>query len=247
MVFTPGIDISRYQYPWNPQKAWDAGDRFVALRVTIGDYYTDPNFAEFWDQAGAMGFKRTGYLVTAPKDSSQTRFISASAHLDLFYKAIGDRVPDMPWVVDAELTRGATKAYITDLHYLIISNLYAEKERYPIVYSRQTWWDYNVNANSLWAKCPLWAARYTDAPLTSPWSDGNYIFRDWNEWAIWQYSSHGDGPKHGTTSLNVDLDHFNGDEAALAAFCGTAPPLTDKQKLDILWREAALRGWNLTP
>lgn len=247
MVFTHGIDISRYQYPWNASVAWNAGDRFAIFRVTIGDYYIDPNFAEYWDLAAELGFKRTGYMVTAPKDPNQARFISASAHLQLFYDTIGDRVPEMPWVVDAELTRGATKAYITELHYQIIANLHAEKGRHPLVYTRQTWWDYNVNENVLWGKCPLFAARYTDAPLDGPWSDGRYIFRDWNEWAFWQWTSHGDGPAHGTTSLNVDLDRFNGDEVALDAFCNQTPPITPEQKLNILWREAALRGWNLNP
>ena len=43
------------------------------------------------------------------------------------------------------------------------------------------------------------------------------------------------------------LDWFNGTEQELYLYGGGVPPLTPDEKIDILWREAGLRGWNLEP
>jgi GH25 family lysozyme M1 (1,4-beta-N-acetylmuramidase) len=242
-MVTPGIDISKYQVSLNGGVSWAIGDRFAFNRATIGDYYTDEKLLPFWQAEIQSGHKKGVYLVTAPKDPTLSRFINASQHLARFYPAIAGLTPDMPHVIDAELTRGASPDYITELHYQIVTNIYSETGRYPIIYTRQSWWDYNILPSSLWSKCPLFAARYFSGG--GPWSDGNYKFRDWDDWVFWQYTAHGSGPAHGVESGNIDLDYFHGDEAALDDFCNTG--LTIEQQLAILWREAGIAGWNLLP
>ena len=44
-------------------------------------------------------------------------------------------------------------------------------------------------------------------------------------------------------SINLDIDRWNGDDAAVDNYFGVNQPPLDK--LDILWREAELHGWNM--
>jgi hypothetical protein len=60
-----------------------------------------------------------------------------------------------------------------------------------------------------WKKYPLAAARYNTA-LSCPWSDNQYVFRDWDDWRWWQDSEKWDGKKFGAKSTYIDHDYFNG-------------------------------------
>ena len=241
-----GNDVSRYQFPINAQLGYERGLRFAVCRATVGDYYTDPTLRDNWQRYKDAGFLVTAYLVTAPREPACTRRITAKAHLDLFFNAVSGLQPDFPWVVDAELQRTEINSYITNLNKDVVTGLYNAQSKFPIIYTRQTWWDYYVNPDTLWGQCDLWAARYA-AYLTSPWSDGLYKFRDWDTWKFWQYTSHGDGRYFGASSLDLDLDWFNGDEAALCVYAGQEPPMSLETKVNILWREAERNGWDLTP
>lgn len=236
-----GIDVSRWQPPdlLDYQLIKDAGYKFAAVRCTIGDYYTDSKFSEHWENFGNIEFFRMPYLVVAPADS-YGRKISAAEHMQRFLGAFGDRESELPWVLDCELTRGQSKAYITDLTAGVVEECNSHLGRYPIIYTRESWWDAIVYQDPLWSKCPLWAARYNPG-LKSPWSDGLYKFRDWQTWHFWQWTSHGRIPGY---MGDVDLDHFNGSIEDLNLF---ACNLNQKTMLKILWREAEKAGWNLTP
>lgn len=241
-----GCDVSKYQYPVNAQLGYDHGLRFALIRASIGDYYIDPTLRENWSNYKNAGFLVSAYLVTAPKDATCNRTISAQAHLEKFLNAVAGLRPDFAWVVDAELDRGETKANITKLQKDVVTGLYKAQGKFPIIYSRQTWWDTFVSADTLWGQCDLFAARYATY-LTSPWSDGYYKFRDWKEWKFWQYTSHADGKYYGFSSLGGDIDWFNGTEADLCVYAGKEPPLSLEERVAILEREAKKAGWNLTP
>lgn len=43
----------------------------------------------------------------------------------------------------------------------------------------------------------------------------------------------------------IDLNDFNGDETEFATWTKTKPPPVPVDKVEVLWREAALHGWNL--
>lgn len=89
-------------------------------------------------------------------------------------------------------------------------------ERYPgrvAIYTRQNLWDSYVAPDPYWPKLKLWAARWNES-LTSPWSDGYNIFRDWTTWKLWQYSADGNNlaATYGFPSGDVDIDisYYNG-------------------------------------
>ena len=81
------------------------------------------------------------------------------------------------------------------------------------IYTRQNLWDIYVAKDPLWATLKLWAARWKES-LTSPWSDGYNIFRDWIDWKYWQYIADGNGlaSTYGFPSGDVDIDlsYYNG-------------------------------------
>lgn len=243
MMLTAGCDTSRYQAPIDAATGWGRGLRFAALRATIGDYYTDPTLRTHWQQYKDAGYLVTAYCVVAPADGNGRR-ITSTAHLDCFTNAISGLEPDFPWVMDSELTRNQSRDYITQVTREVAVGLGALLYAQPIVYTRQSWWDTWIKADPLWHQCDLWAARYASG-LTGPWSDGRYRFRDWQDWKFWQHTDKANGPYYGVTSLELDLDWYNGSEAELYAYAQQEPPITPEDKLDILWREAARAGWNL--
>ena len=87
-------------------------------------------------------------------------------------------------------------------------------------------------------QCPLWVANYNNipAPKTGAWSD----------YAMWQYSSTGDGIGFGNSPGNqfIDLNQVKNLNALLKPGITIEDPVvippvvepTDKQKLDILWQ-----------
>jgi len=86
-----------------------------------------------------------------------------------------------------------------------------------LLYTRQTVWDTYFPANDYWKTVDLFAARWTSAPLDSPWGDGKFKFRDWNTWKFWQYSADGNGrskefgfPGYPSGDADIDLSYYNG-------------------------------------
>jgi len=214
-----GIDVSRWQGVINWQDCFAEGVKFAAIRCTVGNYYQDPNFVTNWVQARANNILIAPYLVVVPANSAGVQ-ISAKAHWDYFKSFFGDRESDMPIVLDCELSNNQTKAYITDLIDELIWSVFYEYGRMPIIYTRQTWWDTWTEPRAVFKQCDLWAARYSET-LDGPWSDGKYIFRDWDYWHFWQYSETGDFPP--TESANTDFDYFNGTLEDLLVYCEQDP------------------------
>jgi GH25 family lysozyme M1 (1,4-beta-N-acetylmuramidase) len=234
-----GADISRYQdiTDW---KALSKAISFVAIRCTVGDYYSDYKFEEYWDKSGEVGIPHTAYMVIAPADSTNVRKISAKAQMDYFFSKFGDREPDYPIILDAELSRTQTREYITTTIAECIAISELRFDEYPLMYTRKTWLDFWTNPHPSFGKCGLFAARYATG-ITGPWSDGVYRFRDWKDWVFWQKSDAGRFP--GIANA-VDVDVFNGGTDDLSSYLGKK---TITQRLAILEREAALHGWNLEP
>ena len=81
-----GIDVSRWQNGINYRQCEADGVKFVAMRCTVGDYYTDPLFAENWEGFGATDILRTPYLVVAPAWSPEYGYhpVGSQAHWQLF-------------------------------------------------------------------------------------------------------------------------------------------------------------------
>lgn len=92
------------------------------------------------------------------------------------------------------------------------------------VYTRRNYFDGKVGTNfAYFVAHPLWAAYYSTDPKP-------LIPTGWNDWTFWQYSQTGDGHAHGVGSEAIDLDRFNGDEAAFKQRFGAGnPPATGDQ------------------
>jgi GH25 family lysozyme M1 (1,4-beta-N-acetylmuramidase) len=240
-----GTDVCWYEFPVDAKLGYSRGLRFAAIRATVGDYYSDGHLRELWNSYKEAGCLVTAYLVTAPRDNTNTRRISIAAHLDRFSNTVSGLSPDLPWILDAELNRGEDKDYITQLQYGVALGLQQMLGKLPIIYTRMSWWDYYVNPHPLWAQCDLHAARYKDG-LTGPWSDGACKFRDWKDWKFWQFKGDSADKTYWGFNSNGDLDYFNGTEAQLREYSGIdTPELTVEDKVNILWREAQKVGWNL--
>ena len=65
MTEAHGIDVSRYQgtINWGSVKADPFKPEFAAIRATVGDYYSDPEYRTNYLAATNAGFIATAYHV----------------------------------------------------------------------------------------------------------------------------------------------------------------------------------------
>jgi len=196
--YEPILDISRYQYPVDFGTMYSRGVRLLFLRLTVGDYYKDTRFDEFYPAARSQGMYVGCYHVVRPSISPQAQFDKIIASLPF-------ALLDVPITLDCELTDGKTPTQITSNIVSLISLCYQTFGKYPIIYTRGEWWNTHTVTNPLFALCPLWIARYTTLP--HPWNDAPALRpRDWTEWDIWQHAADGNlkGDYYGVGSLSVD-------------------------------------------
>lgn len=207
-----GLDSSTHNGRMNYRKAREAGVRFAYSRTTVGDYYTDKHLEENYATARGEGMPWGPYHVVAPE-------CSVKGQLDNLFFALSGKEVHLPIVLDCELHRNQKPAAITAVIWKLATEIERELGT-PIIYTAQGFWNrYVLKGN--WSRFPLWVANYTLAsePL---------LPRDWKDYLIWQYSADGNllGPTYGAESKSIDLNRFNGDEAAFQAFISGAstPP-----------------------
>jgi hypothetical protein len=99
------------------------------------------------------------------------------------------------------------------------------------MYGRAYWLNKHTVPDDLLKLLGLWIARYTTKgkPWGNilPWPDSPSIKpRDYDDWLFWQYSADGNGKgkEFGASSKSIDLDYFNGDEAAFYAYANNTNP-----------------------
>lgn len=87
---------------------------------------------------------------------------------------------------------------------------------------------------------PLWIANYNvDVPLVpKPW--------DKNDWTLWQITDNGDGALYGVESKNIDLNYFNGDEAAFKVAFGISTSPVEETTTDVQETEQ-MTQYSITP
>jgi len=243
-----GCDVSRHQGNIDFGKMKTAGAKFVVIRCTVGDYYTDDAFVENWKKAKDAGLYVAPYLVVAPATSAAygNRYISADSHFDYFMDAFGDRKPDFPIVLDVELHRNRSRDQISHLLLQLVArfkNDVYDRGWKPIIYTAQSFWDTHVSQDVWWTDgySYLFPARWSTS-LTSPWSDGYYKFAGWNNWTFWQWSADGNyrGKEFGASSRHIDLDYFNGSLSEFQQLFGLEetepePELPDTVLVDVGW------------
>lgn len=226
-----GPDVSFYQDDNNTARKIDfvkmkaAGARFVVCRAGQ-NLWPDEDFQDYWLAAKLAGLPRSTYFLM---DSRKTPVEQA----DLYYEIIRYDLPEGDVVVDYEETYGGPyggwknlKAFIERLiergipasKIVIYTGYYYWKDHCPSLTTDLNWF----------RQFKLWIAWYTTNPayvsIPAPWTNEDLV--------LWQYTDAGSGATYGVESSRIDLNWFNGDEAAFQArFGGTVvdpdPPSTD--------------------
>ena len=207
------------------QKAKDEGILAVAIRATIG-LSKDLRTTDIYRAAKEVGIAPTFYHVSVPNYSEE-------AQMDNFFRHIDGLDYEWSLILDNELWNNQTNDRITHVIWYCFDQMEKKSDFMPMNYTRQSWWDWYVNPWNGWSKYKLFAARYDDIfnpYLTSPWSDGRYKFRDYDNYFMWQayadHPSNKQGERYGVDSTNVDMDIFNGTEEELKVYLGigVTPP-----------------------
>jgi GH25 family lysozyme M1 (1,4-beta-N-acetylmuramidase) len=218
-----GIDVSHWNGlgNWEVTKEKDIEFAFIRLgsiEHTSGNCYTDYLLEEHTASSVEAKIPAGYYFYSRPYHDpvKQANFmVSVLRNLPLkldFY--IDVEVP--AYAVGGKPANEVAKESITKMVDILKAANY-----YPGIYTRQSVWDDNVAESALWEKLKLWAARY-NPELVSPWGDGKYMFRDWNTWKFWQYSSKNGlanyygfpGATNGSFD-GMDLNYYNGSKEQL--------------------------------
>lgn len=75
-----------------------------------------------------------------------------------------------------------------------------------------------VYSSSILSRCPLWVADYRRNAQPE-------LYKQWTQWAMWQFTDRLDGKKFGCESLQVDGNYFNGTKDDLYRWAGLLPPI----------------------
>ena len=222
---TLGIDVSKWQKFMNWLIASSAGARFAFIRagsISVGgEIYTDYQFernARIAPDYMPIGF----YWYFRP-------YHDPVKQGNYFCDLIKDKRWKLPPVIDLEVAGNLSPLDVTTRTGTFALTINDRLGVLPILYSRAYWLNKNTVTNDLLKLLDLWIARYTSK--SKPW--GNLFDfpgikpRDYDDWKFWQWSADGNGrgAEFGAESKSIDLDYFNGDQAALDKYTdNTVPP-----------------------
>jgi len=212
MEKTPGIDVSRWQGEIDWVKVAAAGYRFAVIRATIGNHYTDSRFYVNWGRAKDAGLLVSAYHVVKPEHTAESQIAR-------FVEVMGDRRPDLPLVLDIELSGDLSPEEVTDSIRACLHLTAQFEDRNPIIYTARWFWSKQVLPSPEWATYDLWVANYG---VSSP-----TLFDSWKTWRFWQYSEKGKVP--GVGSQYTDLNWFAGSYKDLLVYAGKEEPQPQPQ------------------
>jgi lysozyme len=205
-----GIDVSKSQGTVSWPAVKGAGYLFTFVKATDGETYVDPTFEQNWAGAASAGLLRGAYHFFRAEDSVQ-------AQAELFWRTVGEN-GDLPLVVDVEQSMGEPSSTLLSNLSELLEQLQQLSGRPPMVYTDPGFWN-GLGASHL-GGYPLWVADYPPAGVLTP-----TVPVGWTVWDFWQYygplSSNTDYVQVPGVGCPVDLDVFNGSEAALLQWAGT--------------------------
>jgi len=245
-----GLDLSRFNGRANWPAVKASGVDFVVIKFggiysNTGVCYTDDLAAEHVAGAKSVGIPFGGYWFFLPTPGTISKQISYYQKLfDQFNPTIRSAF------IDAESNNGQAAPTVTNGLKTFVP-AFSDMVDIAVIYTRQSWWDLNVLKDT-WGGYWLWASRWA-SHLTSPWSDGNYRFRDWKNWLFWQYSGDNNakaknygfpgnpppgysGDKYNYGDPDLDLNYFNGNKIIFAAWANldTDPdPVPEEEELSV--------------
>lgn len=217
--YGPVVDISKWQGDVDFAVMRAAGVELVLLRLSIGNE-TDSRFAEYYAAARAERLLVGVYHVVKPSVSVATQWTR-------IIDSLAGRAVDV-FALDCELTDNLNPSTVATCIEALINQYAALYGEYPVLYTRALWWNAHTIYKPSFKLCPLWIARYWSG--AHPWNDDPDTLkpRDWNDFALWQYSADGNGlgAAYGVSSDDIDLNHGNADDLAglMARLHGLPPP-----------------------
>jgi len=237
-----GLDLSKYNGRGNWQKVKEAGVSFVIIKAggiysNTGVCYTDNLIADHVAGARSVGIPFGLYWYFLP-------FTPVNRQIDYYRDLLIQYKPDIPYIfVDVENNNGQSSTVVTATLRAFISSFSK-----VVIYTRASWFNPNVKIDN-WKRYDLWAARYATG-LTGPWSDGNWKFRDWDTWRIWQMTGENNnlaasygfpGPPEGDPDM--DTNQFNGTDAEFRQWAGLEHiPTVEERFASLEGRVAALEA-----
>lgn len=214
MPTVPGIDVSYWNAGIDWPKVRATGQRFVFVKATEGETYSDPTFDDNWLGAKAAGLLRGAYCFFRPKadpGKQADRFIK-------YVKSMNDD-GELPPALDLETNDGQPREKIIARAKIWLDKVEQAFGRKPLIYSTlyflQTYFSVSGGGPPDWARdYPLWLAQYPYpyVPGMAP-----SLPNGWFKWTFWQYSETG---KVNGINARVDLDLFNGTLEELYNFAG---------------------------
>jgi GH25 family lysozyme M1 (1,4-beta-N-acetylmuramidase) len=232
-------------------------ERFVAVKATEGNYYTDPDYQADVAKAAAAGLFVMPYVFANPygwngtnqnsghgsgqvqADYAWKQAISkvtapAYASSALMLPVALDLEPD-PYV-DSEQNSNqcyglSALAMVAWIHGFI-NEATADTGKTPVIYTTTSWWSACTGDSAAFSADPLWIASY-GVPVPS-------IPSPWSNLTFWQYSQSGE--VNGISGA-ADLDSLG---PAQASLMNTAIPAEQIQTLTSLASQAVPSGYMAT-
>lgn len=207
---TQGVDVSSLQHPENASIDWStvaaAGNTFVGIKATEGDYYTNPYFA---------GDAAKGYESDAQQATGAHLYVMPYAFANPFDPTDnGTAIQQADYAAGAVNSAGAPANWMLPLALDLEPDPYASqdntnqcyglspsamvtwingfineyKKKLPetralIIYTSASWWDTCTGNSTAFGIHPLWLASYG---VTNP-----ALPAGWNNLTFWQYSASG--------------------------------------------------------
>jgi GH25 family lysozyme M1 (1,4-beta-N-acetylmuramidase) len=212
-----GLDVASFQHPTSSQYPdgapidWSqvagAGYTFAAIKVTEGNYYTNPFYASDLAAAKAAGLYVTGYHFAIPNVGTAT----AQADYAVNNGQFAEDGQTLPLELDVEYDPYTSTDHTNECYGLGPAQMVAwisafDNEvqhltgRLPIIYTTADWWDTCTGNSTAFGSSPLWAAAYATSSPPMP--------AGWPGWSFWQYSSGGTVPGIAAAGA-TDVSYFN--------------------------------------
>jgi lysozyme len=202
------IDISKWNTPINPAKIKAAGVDGVMVRASyagVNGSKPDERVDEYVAQLKAAGLPFGFYHYFCPARPIAEQFAA-------FRIVVEKHGYQLRLALDLEDENGLDSATAEKARAFAAMM----REAFPtegkhLIYTSLGYWRDKLKSPAWGAEYDLWIAAWTSAPSPA-------VPAPWTHWTLWQYTSDGNGPAYGVGSARVDLNRFNGDQAAFNAW-----------------------------
>ena len=193
-----GVDVAHYQGRIDWEELADHDISFAFIKATEGGDWVDPKFRDNWIGAKRAGLRRGAYhFFTLCRDAGEQ-----AAH---FLETVGDMSGALLPVLDAEhLGPCKESAVMRDVAggvLTFLDEVHGATGTRPVIYTTKTFYEAHLEGKTPGER--FWLRSLINPPRYGP-----------VDWRFWQYS--GNGRRRGVSGP-IDLNIFNGDEAALEA------------------------------